>query len=150
MPNSGRVIRGVPDNTYRVVRNLHSTVLNHGDCVLWLETADTPPTGFTWIPGVDVKLSGTANSVKRAGIVRLTAAQNVNGVGQGEYFTIQVSGFHAAAKTTVSTLAAPNTVNANSDGKLVAGAAADDPSARVGVVIKTAVNGLAGVEINCQ
>lgn len=151
MPNSARVIKGQPDNTYIVVRNLHSAALTHGDCVVWLTTADTPPTGYTWIPGVDVKGGSAAASNLVAGIMRVPA-NLTNGLAQGDYGVCQVGGFHPAVKTTAAAVAGANAsiLIADNSAKVVVGAVGDDPNGRIGVCIKTGANNVAGCLLRCQ
>ena len=146
-----RITRGAPDKIFMICRNLHSATLGHGEVVRFLSSADTPPTGYTWIPGVDV-LSTAALSLLVAGVTHVTNSNTAGtvAVAIGDYFTCQVFGYHSAVKTTAAALAAGTILTSDAAGAAVAGATADDPNARMGVSLKTGASNKAGVQLRCM
>lgn len=134
-----------PERTFFTVRNLHSATLVDGDVVTWLTSSDTPPTGFTRIPGIDVKQStGVNNSV--AGVISAGAT----GIVQGDYGLCQISGYHPNVKTTAAALAADTVVTANAAGAVVAAsvaALANITDRRIGTCITLGASNRAGIQL---
>jgi hypothetical protein len=140
---SKRINRGTPDTVYAIVRNLHSATLVDGDVVQWLLSSDTPPTGYTRIPGVDVKQSASvANSV--AGVMAKGSTL------QGAYGLCQVYGYHSNVKTTAATLAVNTVVTADASGAAVAAsvaALANITDRRIGTCITVGASNRAGIQL---
>lgn len=159
MPNSARVIKGQPDNTFMVVRNQSAAALVNGECVMWIVTGDTTLTagvryinGYVWIPGVDVKSTSVAGTGLAVGPMRIPANLTL-GLAQGDYGVVQVGGYHPQAKTNAAALATGVVVQADATGGLIVAdvaAAADIGKRRLGVCINTGANNKAGVIIRSQ
>jgi hypothetical protein len=139
---SNRIKRTDAEVVFGIFRNLHSATLGDGEVAIMLTSADTPPTGYTFQPGVDVKQSGGVSLVI-AGVVK-------GSIVQGEYGRIQAYGHHPNVKCTAATPAAGTILTSDAAGAVVAGATADDPSARIGVVTVLGASNRAGVQIRCM
>ena len=136
-----KVVRETPDVAFIVVRNLHSAALGDGECVILLNSGDTPPTGYTWQPGKDVKQSGGASSLV-AGVMKLGGV--ITSLNVGDYGWAQVYGYHPNVKTTTATLAAATVLTTDAAGAVVAGASTDEPIQRMGISLKTGASNRAG------
>lgn len=149
--NIPRIVRGKPDVIFMSVRNLHSTTLADGDVVQFLVTTDTPPTGYTIQPGIDVKqsTSAVAATTVAAGIMSVAAPT----LAQGDYGLCQIYGYHGNAKCTAATPANFTVMTTDTAGALVAAsvaAAANITDQRIATVIKTGVSNRAGVLIKAM
>ena len=147
--NSARIVRGLLDTTFISVRNLHSATVADGDCVRWHITGDAVPTGYTRIPGVDVVATAAVGVTSAAGIVK-TPATTVT-VAQGDYFMLQVHGYHSNVRTEEAALAAGVVVTGSSTSlaveTAVVAAAANISDKRLGVCLTTGASNRAGIQI---
>lgn len=142
-----RVNRGLPDKVFAIVRNFTSATILDGIVLRWATSADVL-SGYTRIPGVDVAV-GTAAVLSAAGISAV--ANTITGHISGEYGLCQVYGYHSNVSSSGATDAVGVTYIAGAAGVVnPAGAAADDPSARLGVCITTGVGSRSGVIIKCM
>lgn len=140
-----RISRTSPETMFAICRNSEASAeIFDGEVVVWDVT-----TTAGRIQGGDV-IKSTALSLVVAGVVKSKAASGAgNGIAAGEYGRIQVFGFHPNVKTTAAALAAGTTVTSDAAAAAVAGATADDPSARLGVCLKLGSGNRAGIMIKC-
>lgn len=141
--------RGDPEKIYGIFRNLHSATLVNGDCAELLVSSDTPPTGYTFIPGVDVKQSGTTLVAEAVGIVEA----GTTGILQGQFGRVQTYGFHASVKTVAAALAVGSVVSPDTAGNVIianVGAASNISNSRIGVCIVLGAANRAGIFIQAM
>lgn len=140
-----KIKREDPELVYGIYRNLHSAALGDGEAVELLTSADTPPTGYTFKAGVDVKQTADVSATV-AGIAK-------GAIAQGEYGRIQIYGYHPNVKTTVAILAVDTVVTADAAGAVLAASVAalgDIVDQRFGVCIVTGAANRAGVFIKAM
>lgn len=146
-----KVVREKPDVAYIIVRNLHSAAIGDGESVRWVITGDTPPTGYTWIPGKDVILNDASGTTTCAGIMKLGGV--ITTLPVGDYGWCQVFGYHPNVKTDAAALAAGTVVQGDAAGEVIAavvGAAGDITKRRIGVCLKTGSGNRAGIMLRAM
>ena len=130
-----RIKRADPDKVFIICKNDEAaTTMVDGDVVKYTVAASKNY-------GVDVIL-GTA-VVVNAGVV------SGRDVKVGDYGLIQVYGYHSNVKGT-GTLATSATCIPGSANNITDGAAGDDPSLRMGIVLKALASGRVGVFLKCM
>jgi hypothetical protein len=139
-----RISRTAPEKVFAICRNSEASAeMFDGEVVTWSVAVGANH-------GSDVLKSAGAAPLTIAGVVSSKAISGAgNGIAAGEYGPIQIFGYHSAVKTTAAALAAGLTVNGDSAAAAVAGAAGDDPSARLGVSLKLGATNRAGIFIKC-
>lgn len=139
------ILREDLEVAYGIFRNLHSAALGDGEAVELLVSGDTPPTGYTWIPGKDVKqCSGVSATV--VGIVK-------GSILQGDFGRIQVYGYHPNVLTDAAALAVDTIVTGDAAGEVIIASVAGSANIvdqRFGVCIKTGASKRAGIFIKAM
>lgn len=147
--NTARIIRGGVEKMFGIFRNMHSATLVNGDVVELLVTGDTPPTGFTFVAGQDIKQSSTTITPTVCGVI----SAGPTGYAVGEFCMVQTYGFHPAVKTNAAALAVDVVVTAHTAGQAIVRSVAalgDIDDQELGVCIVTGASNLAGIFIKCM
>lgn len=132
-----RINRKNPERVFGIFQNVDVAAMSDGEVAVLNITAT--PTN----PGAEAKKSAGASPLNVIGVVAGNIAIN-------DFGTIQVYGIHPNVKTTAAALAAGATINGDSAAAAVAGATADDPSARLGFCVVVGASNRAQCFIKCM
>ena len=132
-----RISRKSPEKVFGIFQNVDAAAMADGEVAVLNITA-TPT-----VPGSEAKKSAGAAPLNILGVVAGAIAIN-------DFGTIQIYGIHSNVKTTAAALAAGATITGDAAAAAVAGATADDPSARLGFCVVVGASNRAQCFIKCM